>query len=139
MAMGWVSEVVHFNALMNVFSTCSLCLGGYFIFKGRRLAHQRAMLFAFGFSTLFLIGYLLYHYFHGSTLYTGAGWIRGVYFFVLISHIILTIVALPLILWSFFRALTGDFVRHKRVARITFPIWLYVSVSGLVVYGMLHL
>jgi len=89
-------------------------------------------------SALFLISYLIYHYFVGSVPFKGVGWIRTVYFSVLISHVILAAAIIPLAMITLVRALRGNFERHKRIARWTFPIWLYVSVTGVVVYWMLY-
>jgi len=89
-------------------------------------------------SALFLISYLIYHYFVGSVPFKGAGWIRTVYFSILISHVILAAAIIPLAMITLVRALRGNFERHKRIARWTFPIWLYVSVTGVIVYWMLY-
>ena len=99
---------------------------------------MRFMICAFVSSGLFLISYIIYHHFHGDTQFLGVGAIRPIYFIILISHISLAIVALPMILITFFFALTGQFIVHKKVARITFPIWMYVSVTGVVVFLLLH-
>ena len=96
------------------------------------------MLSAFTTSTLFLISYLSYHYQVGSVPFKGQGWIRTVYFTVLISHTILAVTIVPLVLVTLTRALKGSFDRHKRIARWTLPIWLYVSVTGVIVYWMLY-
>ncbi len=89
-------------------------------------------------STLFLISYLIYHYYVGSVPFKGEGWIRSIYFSVLISHVILAAAIVPLALITLVRALKGNFERHKRIARWTLPIWLYVSVTGVIVYWMLY-
>jgi putative membrane protein len=96
------------------------------------------MLLAFGFSSLFLISYIVNHALHGDTHFPGHGTIRTVYLTILASHIFLSIVALPLVLITFFLSLTGRFPIHKRVARFTFPIWLYVSVTGVIVFALLQ-
>ena len=96
------------------------------------------MLGATAFSALFLVSYVIYHFFHGDTKFPGQGWIRPTYFFILISHIGLSMVALPLILSALWYALRGKFQIHRRIARWTFPIWLYVSVTGVVVYVLLN-
>ncbi len=96
------------------------------------------MLSAFTTSTLFLISYLAYHYQVGSVPFKGQGWIRVVYFTVLISHTILAVVIVPLVLVTLTRALKGSFERHKRIARWTLPLWLYVSITGVLVYWMLY-
>jgi len=87
----------------------------------------------------FLVSYVVYHHFHGDTPFTGQGIIRPIYFFVLISHIVLSMVAVPLVLTTLFFAGTARFDRHKKIARITFPVWLYVSVTGVAVYFFLKL
>ena len=96
------------------------------------------MVSAFAASAVFLVGYVLYHYAHGDTQYQGQGTIRIVYFSVLISHVLLSIVMLPMILTTFFLATRERFAAHKRLARWTLPIWLYVSVSGVLIYFMLR-
>lgn len=102
------------------------------------MAHKLCMLSAFTASSLFLISYLTYHYQVGSVPFKGQGWLRVVYFSVLISHTVLAAVIVPLVLMTFTRALRGSFDRHKRIARWTLPLWLYVSVTGVLVYWMLY-
>ena len=89
-------------------------------------------------SLLFLVSYLTYHYHHGATRFQGTGWVRPLYFTILISHTILAVVIVPLVAITFYRAIRNDFVRHRRIARITLPIWLYVSITGVIVYLMLY-
>lgn len=96
------------------------------------------MLSAFTTSTLFLISYLIYHYHVGSVPFQGQGWLRAVYFAVLVSHTILAVLIVPLVLITLTRALKENFDRHKRIARWTFPLWLYVSITGVIVYWMLY-
>jgi len=96
------------------------------------------MLAAFGASTLFLTSYLYYHYHHGSTPFQGTGGIRVIYFTILISHTVLAVITAPLVLVTLYRALKGQFDKHRRIARITLPLWFYVSVTGVVVYWMLY-
>ena len=93
---------------------------------------------AFVFSTLFLFSYILHHALHGDTHFGGQGAVRGIYLALLASHVFLSLVALPMVLTTFFFSLSGRFAAHKRLARYTFPIWLYVSVTGVVVYLMLR-
>lgn len=126
------------NAFLNGMSALCLCFGLAFILKNKRQVHMRWMICAFVFSGLFLISYITYHHFHGDTPFSGMGIIRPIYFFILISHVSLSIVVLPMILITFFFSLTGQFVVHKKVARITFPIWMYVSVTGVIVFLLLH-
>jgi len=126
------------NALLNALSACSLLLGFIFIRKGQVNIHRRFMLGALLFSALFLISYIAYHSTHGDTPFRGTGIVRPIYFFILISHILLTVIALPVILTTLFLALTGRFKAHRRIARITLPAWLYVSVTGVVIFFMLR-
>lgn len=126
------------NATLNTISACFLILGYILIKKRLVLAHKAAMLSACGTSALFLISYLYYHYHHGSTKFLGQGFIRAVYFTILISHTILAAVIVPLILMTLFRAFKGDLTRHAKIARVTLPLWLYVSVTGVIVYWMLY-
>ncbi len=127
------------NALMNGLAATSLLIGYTFI-RARRIAqHRAAMLTAFAFSTLFLVGYILHHALHGDVRYPLQAPLRMVYLPLLASHIILATVALPLVLVTFFFSLTGRIPQHRKVARWTFPLWLYVSVTGVITYIMLRL
>lgn len=105
--------------------------------NGRQLLHERIMKVCIGLSAVFLILYLVYHITSESTTFGGEGPIRYVYFFILITHILLSVGVIPLVLFTFVRALTRDFKRHKALARITFPVWLYVAVTGVIVYLMI--
>ena len=105
--------------------------------NGKQRLHERIMKTCIGLSALFLALYLVYHTTSESTAYGGVGPLRYVYFFVLITHILLSVGVIPLVLFTFVRALTGDFKRHRKLARITFPIWLYVAVTGVIVYIMI--
>ncbi len=126
------------NAVLNTLCAFFL-LRGYRCIRQRRIeAHKRYMLAAFSTSTLFLVSYLTYHYQVGSVSFTGQGAIRIVYFSILISHTVLAAAIVPLVLTTLRRALKGDFTRHARIARRTLPVWLYVSVTGVVVYWMLY-
>ena len=126
------------NAALNATSATLLVAGLIAIRNGRREAHKRLMASAFAASAVFLVGYVLYHYAHGDTQYQGQGAIRIVYFSVLISHVLFSIVMLPMILTTFFLAARERFAAHKRLARWTLPIWLYVSVTGVLIYFMLR-
>lgn len=126
------------NAGLNALSATSVVSGLVFIRWGMRRAHMACMMTAFTFSALFFISYVVYHQIHGDTTFLGEGWVRPVYFFVLISHIGLTTVALPMILTTFYFALTKRFAVHKRLARTTYPLWLYVSVTGVIIFFMLR-
>jgi uncharacterized membrane protein YozB (DUF420 family) len=126
------------NAALNTLSAVFLCAGYFFIRSHNRDAHQRCMVAAIACSTLFLISYLTYHFQVGSVGFKGQGWIRPVYFAILITHTILAAAVVPLVLVTFIRALRGRFDAHRRIARWTFPIWLYVSITGVVIYLMLY-
>ena len=128
----------HINAALNTTSALLLLLGLYFILHKRVAAHYTCMIAAFIVSTLFLTFYLIYHYHAGSTPFTGQGLVRPIYFVILITHILLATVILPLILITLWRAWRGDYLRHRRIARWTLPLWLYVSVTGVIVYLMLY-
>lgn len=125
------------NAVLNGLSALSLCIGFYFIRRRDIPAHRASMMAAFLFSSLFLVSYITNHALHGDTLFPHIGTIRTIYLIILSSHILLSIIALPMVLITFFLSLTGRFPQHKRIARFTFPIWLYVSVTGVVVFALL--
>jgi putative membrane protein len=125
------------NALLNGLSAIALVIGFCFIRAKQISRHRMAMFIAFIFSAVFLVTYIMNHALHGDMHFQGQGFIRVVYFPLLISHIGLSVVALPIILITFFLSLTGRFPAHRRLARFTFPIWLYVSVTGVIVYLML--
>lgn len=133
-----VTDLPAVNATLNSISAIFLVIGWVLIRSGRREQHRRAMLAAFAASTLFLAGYLVYHYHVGSRPYQGQGPIRVVYFVILISHIILAAFTLPLALITLSRALRERWPSHRRIARWTLPIWLYTSVTGVIVYLMLY-
>src|SRR5262245_56866521 len=124
------------NACLNATSGILVLSGFIFIRKHNIVAHKRCMLGAVTASSLFLISYVFYHYHVGGTRFAGVGWVRPLYFVVLLSHTILAIVLVPFVVTSLRRALKGSFDRHKAVARWTFPMWLYVSVTGVFVYLM---
>jgi putative membrane protein len=125
------------NALLNGLSAMALVTGFCFI-RAKNIAFHRASMFtAFVFSSLFLVTYITNHALHGDMKFQGQGEVRLFYFPLLISHISLSVVALPMILVTFFLSLSGRFPAHRRLARWTFPIWLYVSVTGVIVYAML--
>jgi putative membrane protein len=125
------------NAVLNALAATALVIGYRFIRNHRIKAHRRSMITAFAFSTLFLISYVGNYALHGESHYPGHSVIRIVYLVILISHVLLSMVALPLILITFFFSLSGRIPIHRNVARWTFPIWLYVSVTGVIVYAML--
>jgi putative membrane protein len=127
------------NALLNGLSATALLIGFTLIRARRIAAHRLSMITAFGFSTLFLISYILHHALHGDVRYPAHAALRAVYLPLLASHILLAVITLPLVLITFFFSLTGRFPQHRRIARWTFPLWLYVSITGVVTYVMLRL
>ncbi len=133
-----LSYLPTFNAICNSLCTFFLCIGLIFIKLKRVNLHFHSMNGALVCSTVFLIGYLIYHYFHGDTHFLHQGWIRNVYFFILISHIVLSVITLPAILLTYWLALFKKFNLHRRFARVTWPIWMYVSITGVIVYLLLY-
>jgi len=127
------------NALLNGLSATALLVGFTFIHARRIAAHRAAMITAFSFSTLFLVSYVIHHALHGDVRYPAHAALRTVYLVLLGSHIVLAIVALPLVLTTLFFALKGRFQLHRAFAQWTFPLWLYVSVTGVITYVMLHM
>jgi putative membrane protein len=126
------------NAALNATAACLLSVGYWFIRHERVRAHRFCMVSAFIVSSLFLVSYVYYHYQVGSVAFTGQGWVRGVYFAILITHVVLAATIPPLALTTLYRALRGRWASHRRIARLTLPVWLYVSVTGVVIYGMLY-
>jgi len=134
----WVVRLPAANAFFNAMCACCLVFGYINIRRGKREVHQRAMIAAFFFSILFLSSYVTYHHFHGDTPFPGQGLVRVFYFTVLASHIVLSIIALPMVLTTLFYAATQNFTAHKKLARYTLPVWLYVSVTGVLVFFLLR-
>ena len=133
-----ISSLPKVNAALNAISAIFL-VGGYISIRRRKIAaHKRCMLTAFVASTLFLVSYLTYHYNAGMKRFAGHGVIRAAYLSILFSHTVLAVVIVPLVLITLSRALRGAFERHVPIARRTLPMWLYVSVTGVVVYWMLY-
>jgi putative membrane protein len=132
------SVLPHLNAALNATSFLLLVAALYQIRRGNVQAHRRLMLSALAVSGLFLVSYVTYHAQYGSVRFTGQGFIRPVYFVILVTHVILAAAIVPLVIITLRRALAGDFARHRRIARWTYPLWLYVSVTGVVVYLMLY-
>ncbi len=126
------------NATLNTISAIFLLIGRRFIRSGDRTRHRRMMLSAFVSSTLFLISYITYHILYGTQHFRGEGVIRYFYFAILGSHTLLAAVIVPLVLTTLWRALKGNYTKHRLIARWTFPIWLYVSITGVVIYLMLY-
>jgi uncharacterized membrane protein YozB (DUF420 family) len=135
-AMNWIEWVPTANAVLNFASALFLWVGLFFIKQGRKKEHQRCMLTALGLSILFLILYVLRYAMTGPTPYSGP--FRPLYFSILWTHTPLAAITPILALLTIRRALRGDFIQHKKIARMTFPIWMYVSITGLMIYGMLH-
>ena len=134
----FISYLPHINACLNGTSAVLLLSGYSFIRSGNVAAHRTCQVSALAVSLLFLASYLTYHFHHGTTRFQGTGLARPIYFTVLTSHTILAMVIVPLVVLTFYRAFRGDFTRHRRIARITLPLWLYVSITGVIVYLMLY-
>lgn len=126
------------NATLNASSAVALATGYFFIRRKQISAHRACMLTAFALSSLFLVSYLYYHFHHGATRFPGQGSVRVLYFSILISHTVLAAAIVPLVLVTLARAWKQRFDRHARIARWTLPLWLYVSVTGVVIYWMLY-
>ncbi len=133
-----ISDLPAVNAGLNGLSALLLAAGYACIRSGRRDAHRNCMIAALVCSTLFLTSYLVYHFHVGSVPFTGRGAIRTAYFAILITHTILAVLIVPLVATTASRALRGRFEAHRRIARITLPLWAYVSVTGVVIYWMLY-
>jgi len=133
----WASRLPALNALLNGTSAAFL-VRAYRLRHRDSAAHARNMLRALAASGAFLVSYVVYHSLHGDTKFPGQGAVRPVYFFLLISHVTLSAVTLPLVLLSFFFGLSGRFRQHGKVSRYTFPVWLYVSVTGVLVFAILQ-
>ena len=127
------------NAVFNGLAAIALLIGYTFIRARQIQRHRAAMITAFAFSTLFLVGYILHHALHGDVRYPVHAAFRPFYLCLLASHILLAVVTLPLVLTTFFFSLTGRFPQHRKVARWTLPLWLYVSVTGVITFVMLRL
>ena len=125
------------HAILNTMAAIALGFAFYFIKNKRVEAHRKSIYWAFGFSILFLLSYVLYHFTTEETRYCFEGGIRKVYFFFLITHVILAAVILPFILFTFIRAYTGQIERHRAMAKWVFPLWFYVAITGPIVYLML--
>lgn len=127
------------NAILNGTAAVLLITGRVLIGRRKIEAHRRVMISAFATSAIFLVNYLTYHaLIHGSKHFTGQGWVRPVYFSILLTHTVLAAAIVPLVLMTLSRGLKRNDTRHRAIARWTFPLWLYVSVTGVVIYGMLY-
>jgi uncharacterized membrane protein YozB (DUF420 family) len=133
-----IADLPALNATLNGIAACFLVAGYAFIRRGRRDLHKRMMLAALTTSALFLVSYVIYHANAGSRPFEGQGVVRFIYFTILISHVVLAALILPLALVTTARGLRAQYDRHVRIARWTFPLWLYVSVTGVVIYVMLY-
>jgi uncharacterized membrane protein YozB (DUF420 family) len=133
--LGWLP---HLNATLNASSALLLSAAYLFIRRRQVRFHRLCMLSAVGFSTLFLVSYVVYHLSAGHTQFSGPAWLRHIYYPLLGSHILLAVLVLPLALTTLYRARQAVFSRHRRIARWTLPLWLYVSVSGVAIYLLLY-
>lgn len=129
-----VGSFPFFHALINGMTAILLALGYTFIKNKNKIAHRNVMITAFGLSALFLISYVISKISNEPVPYGGEGTLRYIYFFILISHIALSAIIIPLVLFTMYRGLTGEYARHKKIARWTFPIWMYVAITGVLVY-----
>ncbi len=136
--LGGTSALPALNAGLNSAATVCLLIGYRFIRRGQIAAHRRSMLFAFALSAVFLVSYLVHHAQAGSVPYVGPPALRAVYLAILVPHVILAAAVVPLALFTIFRGLKDRRPEHRRIAKITLPIWLFVSVSGVVVYLMVY-
>ena len=134
----WTKNLAHVIGFVNSATTVALILGFIFIKKGKIQAHRLMMLISFALGGVFLVCYVAYHVSNPANRFAGEGTVRYVYLFLLATHILLSLVVLPLVLRAMFYALTRNFERHKRIVRFAYPIWLYVSVTGVAVYFMLY-
>lgn len=133
----WTTYLPHINGVINSLTTVLLLMGLYFIKQKNVLAHKRTMLAAFTLGSMFLVSYVLYHLTNESTPFGGRGWVRPVYYFLLVSHIVLSIVVVWFVLRAVYFALNGQIAKHKQTVKYAFPIWLYVSTTGVIVYLMI--
>lgn len=124
-------------ASINAMTAIILVIGVFQIRKGNRQLHERLMKTAIIFSVMFLMMYIAYHMTSESTKFGGEGFIKYIYYFILITHILLSIIVIPFVLITYVRAISGQFYKHRKIARITYPLWLYVAVSGVIVYLMI--
>ncbi|SOD96053.1 DUF420 domain-containing protein [Spirosoma fluviale] len=134
----WTTVLPHLNAVINSLTALLLLIGFYFIRKGNIAAHKRTMLMAFALGSVFLVSYVLYHLTNQSTPFGGKGWIRPVYYFLLVSHIFLSIVVVWFVLRAVYFALSGQIEKHRQTVKYAFPIWLYVSITGVIVYFLIE-
>ena len=134
----WTTYLPHINGVINSLTAVLLLMGLYFIRQKNVIAHKRSMLAAFTLGSFFLVSYVLYHLTNESTAFGGEGWVRPVYYFLLVSHIVLSVVVVWFVLRAVYFALSGQIVKHKQTVKYAFPIWLYVSITGVIVYLMIR-
>jgi putative membrane protein len=135
---GWTKNLTHVIGVINALTTGFLIAGLIFIKRKKINLHRTAMTAAFALGCVFLVCYVAYHISNPANRFGGEGAARYVYFFILITHIVLSLVVLPLVLRAMFYALIGQFIRHKSIVKYAYPVWLYVSASGVIVYLMLY-
>ncbi|GAB3501232.1 DUF420 domain-containing protein [Spirosoma knui] len=133
----WTTYLPHMNGIINSLTSVLLLVGLYFIRQKNVQAHKRTMLTAFALGSAFLVSYVLYHLTNDSTPFGGQGWVRPVYYFLLISHIVLSVVVVWFVLRAVYFAISGQFMKHKKTVKWAYPIWLYVSITGVIVYLMI--
>jgi uncharacterized membrane protein YozB (DUF420 family) len=133
-----LTDLPAINAGFNSASTLCLVFGYYFIKRGQKAAHRNCMIGALTASTLFLAGYLVYHFNAGRTVFAEPQWFRPIYLVILLTHTVLAVVIVPLVLMTVLRAARGQWEKHRAIARWTLPIWLYVSVTGVLIYFLLY-
>lgn len=134
----WTKNLSHIIGLINTLTTIALLFGLVFIKQSKVHLHRTMMTIAFVLGALFLVCYILYHISNPANKFSGEGSIRYVYFFILITHIGLSLIVLPMVLRAMFFAMTKQFERHKKIVRFAYPIWLYVSTTGVIVYLLLY-
>lgn len=133
----WIEFLPALNAFLNTITSIALINAFYFIKRNNILWHKRAVMVALSTTALFLVSYITYHHYHGDSKFLATGIIRPIYFFILISHIVLSAIAVPMIMTTLYLAATKSFNRHRKIARFTFPVWLYVSVTGVLIFIVL--
>ena len=133
-----IEDLPALNASLNGLAAILLAVGFVFIQRREIERHRLCMVAAFVVSMAFLVSYVVYHVHHGATPFPGRGWVRPAYFTLLVSHVVLAALVVPLACVTLYRAWRSDFARHRKIAEITFPIWMYVSVTGVLVYWILY-
>ena len=134
---GWIKFLPHLNGVINTATAVALIAGRYFIKKGNIQMHRTLMYSAFTLGSIFLVSYVIYHSTTAATHFGGEGIIKIIYFFLLITHIVLAAIVVPFVLLAMYFAITGKILQHKKTVKWTFPIWLYVSITGVIVYLMI--